>query len=173
VQTSIRGRADGPALPILASGKFGQRSRPGAEVVGIDAGPGAAAFDITQNLRREQVTHAAGDGEHVFGPGLREEGRECRKDLAAADVAKVEHALDAEHKIAGELIVAADLGAADYAGAFARAEVCRRRHRNATENDTGPGLVDPGPTTANISADVACGTSFWVAHPSPNIGEQL
>jgi hypothetical protein len=43
--------------------------------------------------------------------------------MVAADVTEVEHALDADHPVASELIVAADLRTADYARTFAAAEI--------------------------------------------------
>src|SRR5450631_2966133 len=91
----------------------------------IDPRPGAAALDIAEHLRSEQVADAAGCGEDVLCSIRRGERRERRQDMRAVEIAEVEHALHAHHPIPCELIVATDLGATDDIAALARAEVTR------------------------------------------------
>jgi hypothetical protein len=74
------------------------------------------------------------------------------------DPARVAHALDADHPIVGELVVAADLTAADEAGAvpWFGAEPCRRRKptqssqllRHSKSNS--PSLIHQSPNESKI-----------------------
>ena len=71
-------------------------------------------------MRSEQIAEATGNGEDVLGRLFTEmnvptgkPGNAVRATCELSNVAKVEHALDANHPVPCELIVATDLGAAD------------------------------------------------------------
>src|ERR1700730_9865278 len=122
----------------------------------IDPRPSAAALDVAEQLRSEQVANAASRGEDVLRSIRRGERRERRVDVAFADIAEVEHALHADHPIAGELIVATDLGATDHVAAIAGAEIIRRNDCNAVY-EADAALIGPGPATTDVAADVTAG----------------
>src|SRR6202035_583527 len=68
--------------------------------------------------------------------------------------AEVEHALDADHPPSGELVVAADLAAADKGRAVACAEIIVGNDRRAA-NLGDLGLFSTGPGAADVAAYIA------------------
>jgi hypothetical protein len=76
--------------------------------------------------------------------------------VRAADVTEVGHALHTGYPVATELVIAADLAAADEVGFLTCAEVIRGNdHRAADLGDLG--LLGAGPAAADVPADVAAG----------------
>src|SRR5215510_5599553 len=77
----------------------------------MDSAP--STFGVEQKLRRDQVAEASCDGSERVHPAVkRKEGIEDAETVTAY-IGAVEHTLNAEHPVLGELIVAADLSAAD------------------------------------------------------------
>src|SRR4029077_16761381 len=119
-------------------------------------------FHVAQQLRDEEIADAASDGPHV--PSLidrlerthRRPGESGRHDMRAADPGVVVHALDADHPVAGELVVAADLTAADKVATRAATEIIVQTDERSVALGY-LGLPGAFPTTANVAADVATG----------------
>src|ERR1035437_7421839 len=151
---------EGPTGPVVVRGLGAEWDRYGAED-GVDGlRPGAAALDVAQHRRNEQVTNAASEGEDVLGPGLRRKStdgrtwKRRRNYVPAVDVAEVEHALHADHPFRTKLIVATDLGATNHVAALARAEIGAQGNAGDVANTT---LVGPGTAAADVATNVTAG----------------
>src|SRR5450631_4363603 len=77
--------------------------------------------------------------------------------MGATRTGPVVHALDANHPVVGELVVAADLSAASEATARAGAEIIVRNDRYERVHLCYLGLAGTLPSTTDVAADVAAG----------------
>src|SRR3978361_1982338 len=77
--------------------------------------------------------------------------------MGAADVAEVGLALNADHEISADLVIAADLAAADEGTAVTAAEVIGGNDREERGHLGDLQLLGPSPAPADVAADVASG----------------
>src|SRR5262249_23453508 len=79
----------------------------------FDSAP--SSLGVEQELRRDQIAEAGCDGSEPAHIAMKRKVIIDDADTAATDVGTVDHALNAEHPVRGELIVATDLAASSEA----------------------------------------------------------